>query len=290
MKSNILFPVRVAILIASYNRKEKTMACLNSIKAQEISDNIHIEIFLTDDESSDGTVDQIKNSFPEVNIYNGNGSLFWAGGMRNSWGNALITDPDYYLLLNDDTFLFCDALKKILSISINYYNEKSNQAIFIGSTKDIKTDIISYGGRKLYSRNRPKGYLIQSNTDWVECDLGEANIMLVPRIIVQQIGILSNKFTHGIADYDYTLRAKKKGFKVMVAPGILGTCSFDHGKGWKSADTKLADRIKYLYSPKGLAYKEYLYYIKKHFPLHLPEAIFKLWLKTLFPIVYDRFK
>jgi GT2 family glycosyltransferase len=280
----------IAVLLTCYNRKEKTLLCIKKVMEQEIPANYHLDIFLTDDASNDGTGSEVKKFFPNVNVYNGTGSLFWSGGMRNSWGNALITDPDYYLLLNDDTFLFRDAIKNILEHYINFYKEKSSQAIFIGSTKDIETGIISYGGRKLYSLNRPKGHLIQSNTHCVECDLGEANIMLVPRIIVQKIGILSDKFTHGIADYDYTLRAKKEGFKVIVTPGILGTCTSDHGNNWKAADTNLAERIKYLYSPKGLAYKEYLYYIRKHFPLHLPEAIFKLWLKTLFPFVYDRFK
>lgn len=284
----------IAVLLTCHNRKEKTINCLESLyKAIECSNyEIKFDIYLVDDGSTDGTYEEINKHFPAVIIIKGSGNLFWARGMRLAWETALSANQDYdsFLLLNDDTFLFRDAIKKILYHSINFYKEKSSHAIFIGSTKDIETGIISYGGKKLYSINRPKGYLIQSDTHWVECDLGEANIMLVPKTIVQKIGILSDKFTHGIADYDYTLRAKKEGFKVIVTPGILGTCTFDHGKGWKSANTNLAERIKYLYSPKGLAYREYLYYIKKHFPLHLPEAIFKLWLKTLFPFVYDRFK
>lgn len=285
---------KTAVLLTCHNRKEKTINCLKSLyKAIDLSNHeIKFDLYLVDDGSTDGTYEEINKHFPAVIIIKGPGNLFWARGMRLAWETALSANQDYdsFLLLNDDTFLFRDAIKKILDHSINFYKEKSNHAIFIGSTKDIETGIISYGGRKLYSINRPNSYLIQSDTNWVECDLGEANIMLVPRIIVQKIGILSDKFTHGIADYDYTLRAKKEGFKVIVTPGILGTCTFDHGKGWKSANTNLALRIKYLYSPKGLAYREYLYYIKKHFPLHLPEAIFKLWLKTLFPFVYDRFK
>jgi GT2 family glycosyltransferase len=114
--------------------------------------------------------------------------------------------------------------------------------------------------------------------------------MLVPREIVRKIGILSEDYTHSIADFDYTLKAKKAGFKAVVVPGILGYCTDDHGNNWKSANVSLRDRIKYLKSPKGLAYEEYLHFIKKHFPSHLPEAFIKLWLKTLFPALWDKFK
>ncbi len=114
--------------------------------------------------------------------------------------------------------------------------------------------------------------------------------MMVPREVVKKIGILSADYTHSIADFDYTLRAKKAGFNVVVAPGILGHCTDDHGNNWKSSGVSLKDRIRYLKSPKGLAYKEYLHFIKLHFPSHLPVAFFKLWLKTLFPVVWDKFK
>ena len=285
---------KIAVLLTCHNRKEKTISCLKSFySAIELSSyETKFDIYLVDDGSIDGTSEEIIKSYPEVNLIKGSGYLYWAGGMRLAWKTALNKDQnyDYFLLLNDDIVLFRDAIKKILNHSFNFHVENSNYAVLIGSTKDIKTNSISYGGRKLYSKYRSKSYLIHSETEWVECDLGEANIMLIPKIIVQKIGIFSDKFVHGMADYDYTIRVKKEGFKVIIIPGIFGTCTFDHGKSWLSANTKLAERIKYLYSPKGLSYKEYLYYIRKHFPLQLPDAFVKLWLKTLFPIVYDIFK
>jgi hypothetical protein len=45
-----------------------------------------------------------------------------------------------------------------------------------------------------------------------------------------------------------------------------------------------------LYSVKGLSYKNHMYFMKRHFPKHVFEAKAKMWLKTLFPIVYDKFK
>ncbi len=279
--------MRIAVLLATFNRKEKTLACLKNLFKQTLSHGVELDVFLTDDSSSDGTTDAAKKEFPSVKVFFGNGSLFWAGGMRNSWQKALETHPDYYLLLNDDTTLEPDAIARLLRFDANNARPAT---ICIGSTIDDSKDEISYGGRKLYHRKRVQSFNVYSDTEFLECDLANANIMLIPASIVHEIGILANEYTHSIADYDYTLRARKAGFQVVVVPGILGHCADDHGNNWKSANTSLRERINYLKSPKGLAYSEYLHFIKTHFPTHLPAAFLKLWLKTLFPIVWDKFK
>lgn len=278
----------IAVLLATFNRREKTLACLKSLYAQELPDGVQLSVYLTDDNSSDGTRAVVGDTYSDVNIYQGSGNLFWAGGMRNSWTEARQADPDYYLLLNDDTLLEEQAVVKLL----DYYREngESPNAIAIGSTLDVANNVISYGGHKLYNQKKVLSYSAYSETDYVECDLANANIMLVPRAIVEKIGILSDRYTHSIADFDYTLTAKKAGFKTVVVPGVLGSCVDDHGNNWKSAAVSLKDRIKYLKSPKGLAYKEYMEFIRLHFPTHVPEAFVKLWIKTLFPVLWDKFK
>jgi len=282
--------MKIAVLLATYNRKEKTIGCLTSLFAQHIPEHINLEVFLTDDASSDGTAASVKTGFPQVKLFSGSGSLFWAGGMRNSWTQALSSNADFYLLLNDDTLMTDTAITDLLKYTAEGENKSGTPAICIGSTVDQSTGEISYGGKKLRSKNRIHSDVVYSNTEYLDCDLGNANIMLVPAAVVKKIGILSSSFTHSLADYDYTLRAKKAGFKVLVVPGILGHCVDDHGNNWKSANVSLRERVRYLKSPKGLAYSEYLGFIREHFPLHLPSAFFKLWLKTLFPFVWDTLK
>ncbi len=281
----------VAVLLTTFNRKKTTLDCLESLKNQILPADVHLNIFLTDDASSDGTADAVKSSYPDVNIFHGNGSLFWAGGMRNSWGKALLSKANFYLLLNDDTILTKDAVSVMLKYYSNASYKTSKPAICIGSTVDLATGQNSYGGRKLTSTLYwNAGYFMFSETDYQSCDVANANILMVPQQIVDKIGILSDAFTHGIADYDYTLKAKKAGFDLIVAPGYLGRCINDHGNNWKSANTTLKERIAYLKSPKGLAYKEYLGFIKYHYPLSYPLSFIKLWSKTLFPFVWDTLK
>ncbi len=281
----------IAVLLTTYNRKEKTLACLQSLYRQQLPEDVRLKVFLTDDNSSDGTADAVKKQFPEVNIYHGNGSLFWAGGMRNTWQKALTANADFYLLLNDDTLLTPVAIASLLKCS-NYANSKGKKsAVCVGSTADDVTGKISYGGRKLADKNSwGEGSFVYSETEFVSCDVANANILLVPADVVKELGILSTRFTHGLADYDYTIKAKKAGFGLLVAPGFLGTCIDDHGNNWKSAGTSLKKRLAYLKSPKGLAYSEFLGFIKEHFPKSFPAVFVKLWLKTLFPVIWDKFK
>ena len=282
--------MKIAVLLTTFNRREKTVTCLQQLRVQRLTDDIALSVYLTDDGSKDGTAEAAATAFPGIHIFHGNGSLFWAGGMRKSWNEAKKDDPDFYFLLNDDTVLKDDTICCLLDTYNDASTKYSKPVITIGSTQNEQGKT-SYGGWKLTSSKKiTHTVLVENNETFAECDLGNANIMLVPREIVNSIGILSGKYTHGIADYDYTLTAKEKGFPVVVAPGILGFCVDDHGNNWKSANTTLKERIKYLYSPKGLAYKEYMQFIKTHFPSHYPEAFSKMWLKTLFPAIWDRFK
>jgi len=282
----------IAILITCYNRKETTLACLRQVVSDSKKFNdIVIKVYLVDDGSTDGTSFAIENEFPFIKIINGTGNLFWAGGMRLAWKTAKdFGEHDYYLLLNDDTFLLTDAFQILINSNKKIKAEKLTEGITIGTTIDKETGKISYGGSLLKNKFSPKSVKVFKENVDIECDLGNANIMLIPKAIVEKIGTLSTIYTHGLADFDYTLRARKVGFWVMVAPRICGFCKNDHGKRWKGTNTKLSERLQFLYSPKGLAYKEYMYFIKTHFPLSYPSLIIKLWTKTLFPFIYDWFK
>jgi GT2 family glycosyltransferase len=275
----------IAVLLATRNRKAKTVACLQSLQRQRLPQGVDLAVHLTDDASSDGTPGAVLAAWPGARLYNGRGNLFWAGGMRHTWRQAEKESPDFYLLLNDDTVLHEDAVTTLLNAP------SVNNSLCIGSTKDPFTHQRSYGGRKLTAkRSWRDDEVVLSETEYLPCDVANANIMLVPKKIVEEIGILSDAYTHGLADYDYSLTARRAGFTVHVAPGFLGECVNDHGKSWKSQKTTLRQRIEHLKSPKGLAYNEYMTFIKRHFPLSYPSAFVKVWMKTFFPFIWETFR
>lgn len=278
--------MEIAVLLATFNRKQKTLSCLDSLFKQDVKKNIVLSVFLTDDNSSDGTAEEVKRLYPSVNVLKGTGNLFWAGGMRNSWTQAIKSNPDYFLLINDDTLLRPNCINSLLK----YYDKNNAIGIAVGSTIDEEKQKISYGGHKLIHPNKVPCYSVFSEAEYLECDMANANIMMVPKGIVQKIGILSSDFTHSIADFDYTLRAKKAGFKTVVVPGVMGSCVDDNLNSDSVVIRNLKQRIAHLKSPKGLAYSEYMGFISNHFPSHKPMVFIKIWAKTLFPFLWNRIK
>ncbi|HWZ35057.1 MAG TPA: hypothetical protein VNW51_02810, partial [Mucilaginibacter sp.] len=188
---------------------------------------------------------------------------------------------------NDDVKLFDNAIIDLLAA---YKKAPNKDSIIIGSVLNPDHTKITYGGRRLTGNYSGNAVLLKpDDTELLECDLGNANIMMVDKATVDKIGILSDRYIHSFADFDYTLTAKRHGSKVWVAPKYLGLCDYDHGKPWSSSKS-LKKRIEYMRSPKGIESRSYLRYIRKFFPYHYPEAFLKLWLKTLLPLVYDNYK
>lgn len=282
-------PYQIAVLVTCHNRKQKTLNFLESLYKQNNFDAQNTDVYLLDDGSIDGTTAAVNSIYPKVNIITGSGNLFWAGGMRTIWNYALAQKRyDIYFLFNDDIVLFEDAVEKLVK---QYQHLKQEGVILVGSTISKETNKISYGGNLFKNLKHCAYYRIEPDPDkCIPCHMANANILLVDKFTVKKIGIFPEVYTHCLADYDYTFTAFKSGIGVWLAPGFYAYCENDHGINWLPGSVPLKKRIEYLYSPKGLAYKEYLYYIRKHFPSDYTVSFIKLWLKTFFSFIWDKFK
>ena len=112
--------------------------------------------------------------------------------------------------------------------------------------------------------------------------------MYAHKDVVKQIGILSNYYIHGVADYDYTLRAIKENIPVIIMPKYIWFCSVNlvnKNDVFLSKKT-LRDRFIYLNSPTGLAFSDTLYFQKKFFPFRLVFIYTTALFKLLFPKFY----
>tara|TARA_Y100001933_G_C18982911_1_gene557339 strand:- start:85 stop:912 length:828 start_codon:yes stop_codon:yes gene_type:complete len=255
---------------------------------QESSNGWDMSIYLTDDGSTDGTSEAVSENFPQVKILKGDGSLYWAGGMRNSWSEALKGNYDAYLLLNDDTNVYPHLFEAVLKTHDYSISNYGVGGVYVGTTIDSNTKKITYGGSVFTHRLLGKIRRVPfNNTIPEECELGNANIMWVSGNVVETIGILSKGYIHGMADYDYTMKAVKSNLPVLVIPGTSGECTNDHGEIYeKFANLKFKERINFLFNPVGLDFKSQLHHMKKHFPIRLPVFYFMGWFKVIFPNIY----
>ncbi|MGN7205206.1 glycosyltransferase family 2 protein [Pedobacter sp. SAFR-022] len=283
---------KIAVLLTCHNRKAKTLSCLRALHACSLPEDLNFDVYLVDDGSTDGTKEAVAEHFPAVHIIVADGSLFWAAGSNTAWKAAIASDTayDYYLLLNDDTLIFPE-LFDVFEHDLAMLNNA--EIILVGSTYSSAEDrSISYGGRKLLKPGAPKATLLTPNGVSPQAiDLGNANIMLVSHPVVEKIGVLTDAYKHGFADFEYTLTARKHNIPVMITSMVLGICENDHGKKWLSkGESTLKERIAFMYSVKGLSYDNYMKYYQRHFPKHVFREKVKMWLKTLFPWIWDLLK
>lgn len=246
---------RLAVLLTCYNRKPKTLACLGALFDQILNPEVTLAVFLVDDGSTDGTTEAVGQAYPAVKIIQGDGNLFWTGGMRLAFSEAIAQDYDYYLWLNDDTLLYPEAISSLLATSHHLIEEGNLSSIVVGSTQDPETGTLTYGGLRQHRWWHPLrlGKVISKETPQ-PCDTMEGNCVLIPRSVVQVVGNLDSALSHYGADLDYGLRARTQGCTIWVAPGYVGTCSPNPSiTRYVNSDDSLSEQWQKMNQPKGLA-------------------------------------
>lgn len=240
--SQNLSGMHIAALMTCHNRVACTTASVRALKAQ-IVHGISLDLFLVDDGSSDGTAQAVTNIFPQATILTGDGSLFWCGGMRWAFEQAINKNYDFYFWLNDDTDLDQDALARMLDAYRRASVGSSDAAIIVGSTRDPETELFSYGGWSQFPKK--SGLISWEKTPPhmdvpISCDTMNGNCVLISKAVVNRIGNIDAAFQQGMGDLDYGLRAIKSGCKIHIAPGYYGTCASNDNSGlWTDRNVPL---------------------------------------------------
>ena len=211
-------------VLAAHNRAARTLACLDSLAAQEGAD-AEVAVVLLDDASTDGTAEQVARRHPKVRLLHGDGQRFWNGGMRLAMAAAAEDDPDHYLLLNDDVELDRHALRVLLATHADLATLGVGPPVVAGAVRDPATGATTYGAVRRGSVLRPLQFtLLEPGTTAQQADTMHANCTLVPREVHRAAGNLDPAYRHAMGDFDYGLRARRAGCTVWLAPGTVGTC------------------------------------------------------------------
>ena len=273
----------IAVLITCHNRKVQTIACLDRLFSQLLPKGNALSVYLVDDGCTDGTAEAVASSYPAVRILRGDGSLFWNGGMRVAFAEAMRSDFDYYLWLNDDTHLYPTALDTLLGASERLQRE-GRSAILAGSTCDPVRASRTYGGIRRQRSWRGIAFLpVHPKPDALQaCDTMNGNCVLIPRAIVTTVGNLDAAFRHGMGDIDYGLRARSKGFEIYAGAGYAGACAVNLAQG-TCLDQKASFFVRWrnLVSAKVLPPKEWLVFTRRHYGLLWPAYAVSPYLKTI---------
>ena len=286
--SGMAKPLRLSVLLTCFNRCDKTLECLRAVAASTGLNGVQVQAVLVDDGSADGTADAVRRAFPWVQVVDNQGpALYWCRGMHRAFGLAMQQGADHYLLLNDDTLLFPDALAGMLDSAVTLGGRTSAPVIVVGSTQRFDAEVRSYGGERIHSRLRPTHCIPVDPCDIPQrIDTFNGNVVLIPADAARKLGNLDPVFEHALGDIDYGLRAKGAGVELWLAPGYQGQCSNNEVAGsFQDCDQPLRVRLKQVLSRKGLPWRSWLHFTRRHsgvaWPLYFAWPYVKVVLQSV---------
>ncbi|MET4447041.1 GT2 family glycosyltransferase [Bradyrhizobium sp. GM2.2] len=242
---------KLVVLMTCFNRKQSTLRSLRALPAA-VDGAFNFQLVLIDD-GTDETAEAVAEEYPGAIVRKGSGSLFWNGGMRLAWETALGLDPDFFLWLNDDTFLRSRAVADLLR---EYCGARTRRTIVVGRTVDPETGVASYGGlvqAKAISRLNFRPLTEEERY----CDTMTGNCVLIPAIAATEVGLNSSRYCHAFGDIDYGLRAKRSGYDIIELKEPVAEQR--HNDKWEASISTLNSRNwRFIFSdPKGIPWREW---------------------------------
>lgn len=244
--------MKVAIMLACFNRKEITKRCLIGLKKQfGYHMDKKIDIYVYDDHSTDGTLQMLKDEFLDVTVIEGSGQEYWCESMYRLMIKVIEKDYDYYLMVNDDV----DFYENSIDIMFKSYYLANKRCAIVGSTIGRTSGKITYGGRN------EEEILLEPQRFLQQCKWANWNCFLLDRETIKEVGIIDGKYKHSWGDFDYSYRMNRFGIPIFVATEYIGICEKNSVQNtFRDKRLSKKERLIKLFSPKGLHFMSYLRY------------------------------
>jgi GT2 family glycosyltransferase len=208
---------KVFIIIVNWNGKQDTLICLSSLQSLDYS-NYHV--IIVDNGSKDDSISAIKLQFPNHLLLENLTNIGFTGGNNIGIQYALDHKADFVLLLNNDTKVSSDLLKRFMlgfqqfpkagvlgaKICLMQNEEKLDH---FGGTWNQKKGVFDLIGLHASDENWDTAFCI----DYV---CGAA--MMIKKEVFEKIGLLESRFFLIWEESDFCMRAKRKGFQIISYP------------------------------------------------------------------------
>lgn len=207
-----------------HNRREITLQCLRSL-ARINTEKLNIHIVIVDDGSTDGTTQAVRREFPDVEIVQGDGNLWFTEGTNVGVRATLKHNPDYVLMINDDQVFDSNFLQYMVETAQRYPRSIIGSVLLLWDTPHKLFQVAPkwdtwQGGWKLW----------EHQTIWTipkkpwEVDIIVGNCVLVSSEAIREEGLMDSKRYPNFGDAEYTPRLKKKGWKLLIEPRARVFC------------------------------------------------------------------
>jgi|WetSurMetagenome_2_1015567.scaffolds.fasta_scaffold160869_2 GT2 family glycosyltransferase len=202
---------KVFIVILNYNRKDRLKKCLDSVFQIKYP---NFEVIIVDNNSSDGSFEMARKGYSRAILIKNEANLGYSSGNNVGIRYALERKADYILLLNNDTEVRANFLSSLISVA------EGDAMIGILSPLifDGYTGKVWFSGGKIdWLRMKAVNLSEIKHKNNFSSDFISGCAMLVKKEVFQKTGLLDEDFFLYWEDVDFSLRAKRSGFKIGVA-------------------------------------------------------------------------
>src|SRR3954468_5241098 len=211
--------LRVVTVVLNWNGRDDTLACLRSLERLDWPSH---ETIVVDNGSSDGSVDAIEAEHPAVTVIANGRNLGFAAGNNVGLRAAQAAGADYVMLLNNDTLVAPDLLRKLVAEAerrpdagalcpLIYYLDRPDRIWYAGARFDARR---GHNGRHTGYGETDRGQYDRVR----ETGRGTGAAMLVRRAAIEQVGLLDGALYLQVEDVEWSLRMRRAGWRIFFVP------------------------------------------------------------------------
>jgi GT2 family glycosyltransferase len=265
------------IIVLNWNGWQDTMECVESCSKLTYP---NFQILIVDNGSTDGSVMQLHERFPAIELLQTGKNLGFAGGNNVGIRHALEQGADYIWLLNNDTIVDPSALSELVHIA-----QLDDNVGIVGSKIFYygKPDVIWFAGGWIRYSTGNCGHIGQQEKDKdrfekvTEADYITGCSLLIKSNVINKVGLMDERFFLYYEDADWNLRVKEHKFKIYYVPS---------SKVWHKVSMAVG-----MGSPAAQYYltRNSLLFTLKHKLIFLPTATAQRLLDVVYFIFNKRF-
>jgi len=246
----------ISIIVVSFNTKGLLLDCLASVF--ETVKGISFEVWVVDNNSTDGTVEAIKEKYPSIKIVENTKNLGFATANNQAFRQM---NGDYALLLNTDTVLTNGAVKELF----NFMEANPEAGMACGqllnldgssqnSIANFPTTLTLLSNETLLRILLPKKFPSKRReyVSPLKIDSCIGACLMARKKAMDDIGLFDERYFFFFEETDWAYRMKRGGWAIYLVP----TAKILHAQG-KTVGNNLDSRIMFYRS-------RYLFFRKWH--------------------------
>lgn len=208
--------VKLFVIIVTYKGKQWYDRCFTSLRQSTMP----VQTIVVDNASNDGTVEYIRENFPEVILMENKENLGFGRANNVAMRYALDHGCDYVFLLNQDAWVEADTFEKMVEIHQRHEEYGILSPIHLNSAKNgIEKGLVNYLDDKCITDKKLFEDLYFGRLSEVYSTLYvNAAAWLLPVKTLETVGGFDPIFTHYGEDDNYMDRVLYHGAKIGICP------------------------------------------------------------------------